>query len=76
MAQGILTIFLPQGDQLILSRQAALKEIWLASHLGAFHFRYKDKEWITQQGQKLFPILVTIIKEQANVTLDLEQIKL
>lgn len=74
MQQGILTIFLPKGSQLILSRQAALQEVWLASKLGAYHFRCKGKEWVTEQGQKLLPTLAHIIQDQANVILDLQQI--
>jgi CyaY protein len=36
--EGILTLTLPQGNQVLLSCQTALNELWLASKLGAFHF--------------------------------------
>lgn len=68
--QGILTILLPSGTPLILSRQAVLQEVWLASSQGAYHFRL-EKEWISTQGEPLLPLLVEIIQQQANITLPL-----
>lgn len=68
--EGLLTIILPSGSRLILSRQAALKEVWLASSQGAYHFRY-HQEWISTKGESLFPLLMEIIQNQANITLTL-----
>ncbi len=73
MQEGILTLFLPEGSQLILSRQATLQEVWLASPLGAYHFRRAGEEWVTQQGEKLLPTLANIIENKAHVILDLHQ---
>lgn len=60
--EGILTIFLGPAKQLILSRQAALKEIWLASPFGAFHFHYSDNQWKTKQNHLLWDTIIEHIK--------------
>ena len=67
--QGILTIFLEKGGQIILSRQAPLKEIWLATPQGAYHFRYEG-QWQTKQGQLLITTLQESIKQEAEIDLD------
>lgn len=54
---GILTITLPKGSQLVLSRQATLQEIWLASTFGAFHFHQINADWVTREGQELWATL-------------------
>lgn len=68
-AQGILTITLPQASQLILSRQSALQEVWLATPLGAYHFSYRQK-WLTKTNQELITLLQDIIQQKANIILD------
>lgn len=55
--EGILTIILPQGSQLILSQQTSMRELWLASPTGAFHFQDTERGWITKQGEDLNTIL-------------------
>lgn len=58
--EGLLLITLPEGSQLVFSRQPVLQELWLASPTGAFHFRHSDKGWVTLQGQTLSAILQSI----------------
>jgi len=42
---GMLTITCESnGSQIILSRQSALREIWLAARSGGFHFKLKSTE--------------------------------
>lgn len=60
--EGILTITLPQGSQLILSRQSSLQELWLASPTGAFHFQASNQEWVTRQGDTLMTVLKKIFE--------------
>ena len=43
---GMLTITCEgNGTQIILSRQAAVGEIWLAAKSGGFHFKLKEGVW-------------------------------
>lgn len=60
LQEGILTITLPQGSQLILSRQSSSQELWLASPTGAFHFRDTEQGWLTKKGESLTAMLQTI----------------
>ncbi|MEM8593928.1 MAG: iron donor protein CyaY [Pseudomonadota bacterium] len=39
---GMLTIFCPDGSQVIVSRQAPTEELWLAAKSGGFHFSLAD----------------------------------
>lgn len=55
--EGILTITFEQGDCIILSRQAALQEVWLASKRGAYHFSLKQGSWVTKHQQTLVQIM-------------------
>lgn len=55
--EGILTITFEQGDCLVLSRQATLQEIWLASKQGAYHFTLHQGVWVTKHQQTLTQVL-------------------
>jgi CyaY protein len=68
--QGILTLELPNKGEIILSRQTALQEVWLASPLGAFHFQYQHHKWLTKQGQSLVTTLTEIVQKLMAVTVD------
>jgi CyaY protein len=60
---GMLTITCEgNGSQIILSRQAPLKEIWLAARSGGFHFSLQNTEggefWLnTVSGEPLVKML-------------------
>jgi CyaY protein len=72
--QGILTITLPNESQILLSQQAQLKEIWLASPLGAYHFQLNANQWLTRRGEELGQILVDIFQKQAGIKLNLAKL--
>jgi CyaY protein len=72
--EGILTVSLGEG-RLVLSRQTPAREIWLASPLGAYHFRYTPMGWVTQQGHSLLPVISQIVQQCAGIILDITQIK-
>ncbi len=69
--EGMLTVILPEGSQMILSRQAVLREVWLASPLGAFHFQFSNNDWQTRQAESLLVVLADVAKRKAGITLDL-----
>jgi CyaY protein len=56
---GMLTITCESnGSQIILSRQPALGEIWLAARSGGFHFRLDQTTWKnTVSGEPLTNML-------------------
>lgn len=54
----VLQVEFEQGAQLVVNGQAPMREIWLASPLGAHHFRKQDDHWIdTRSGEGLGAVL-------------------
>lgn len=70
--EGMLTLTSHGAGQVVLSRQAALNEIWLASKLGAFHFKYMEGDWVTQQGKMLTEVLSQLFKQPINEVVNLK----
>lgn len=70
--EGILTITFLQGDCLILSRQAPLQEVWLASKQGAYHFQLQQGTWVTQHQETLAQVIADCAKH-AGITLDVNK---
>jgi CyaY protein len=64
---GMLTITCEaNGSQIILSRQPALGEIWLAARSGGFHFKLQDTVWNnTVSGEPLISMLSNACLEQS-----------
>jgi CyaY protein len=68
LESGILTVTCPDSSRVIVNRQAANREIWVAARMGGFHFTYRDGEWRdTRSGDELFASLGRIIEAQAGV---------
>lgn len=70
---NMLTLYFDTGD-VILSRQPALSEIWLACPDGAYHFRQDTDQWVTQKGESLLPLLSTLLSRYGQTTIALETI--
>lgn len=70
--EGILTVSLGDGC-IVLSRQAPVREIWLASPVGAYHFRDTPAGWLTLQEQSLLTLLIQIFQQCAGITLEIAQ---
>lgn len=65
----ILAIKFANHSQIIISRQLALKQLWLAAKSGGYHLDYdeKSKKWILTTTNETFEQLLTrVIKEQTN----------
>lgn len=75
-AGGILTITCEaNGSQVILSRQAALAEVWVAARSGGFHLAERDGNWVCgTTGESLPALLDRVLSEQCGeaVSLGLE----
>ncbi|MEY4641433.1 MAG: hypothetical protein RLZZ227_1427 [Pseudomonadota bacterium] len=66
----MLTLSFDSGSVAIISRQSAIKQLWLAARSGGFHFDYDETAtaWIcTVNGQTLPAMLSTICLEQGGV---------
>ena len=64
---GMLTITCEaNGSQIILSRQPALAEIWLAARSGGFHFKLDNNTWKnTVSGEPLIKMLSNACLDQS-----------
>ncbi len=70
---GILTIICENRSQLIFTRQTPVKQLWLATRSGGFHFDYDDKQgsWVLDSdGQRLDTFLSNAYADQAGETLE------
>ena len=70
---GILTISFPNGSQIIINRQAPLKQIWVAAKSGGFHFDYDETNDNWQcNDEELFAALSKYCTEQSGTSITLE----
>jgi CyaY protein len=54
VAGGILQIDLDDGSQIIVNKQSAAREIWVAARSGGFHYRWDGGAWLdTRSGEEL-----------------------
>lgn len=51
---AVCTLTFDDNSQIIINKQEALLELWLASKLGGFHFKYLDGEWKTAEGRSFW----------------------
>lgn len=53
-----LSITFPSGKQLLLSRHAPTRQVWLSSPLiGGLHFSWKNEKWLLADGRSLTNVL-------------------
>ncbi|HLX23867.1 MAG TPA: iron donor protein CyaY [Usitatibacter sp.] len=68
LESGILTVTCPDSSRVIVNRQTANREIWVAARSGGFHFAERGGEWRdTRSGDELFASLARVIEAQAGV---------
>ncbi|WP_373817971.1 iron donor protein CyaY [Glaesserella sp.] len=54
-SQGaVFTITFDDDSQIVINKQEAMLELWLASKLGGFHFAYRDGEWLSSEGRSFW----------------------
>ncbi len=55
LSDGVLTLTKNNFQKIIISRQSPVKEIWVATVSGGFHFRWdpEKKGWFDKQHQEL-----------------------
>ncbi|APZ43637.1 iron donor protein CyaY [Acidihalobacter ferrooxydans] len=67
LVDGVLTVEFDSGGTLILNRQEAARQIWLASPEGPAHFSYDAQRaaWIdARNGDELYATLSRILSTQ------------
>jgi len=71
---GVLTVFLEDTDtQVIISRQAATQQIWVAAKSGGFHCVYDNDQWrCTKTEETLDELLSRTCSEQTKMDIHFE----
>lgn len=68
---SVLQITFDNGSKIIVNRQGAAQEIWVAAKSGGYHYRWQDGAWLdTRDGTDLFDALGRLASEQGSVTLE------
>ena len=71
---GILTLMFENESKIILNRQTPVKQIWVATKGGGFHFDYDpdSESWLNDNDkQELFEALSEYCTEQAGTDVNL-----
>lgn len=67
---SVLTLLLSDQSKIILNRQSALQQLWLATRCAGYHFSYHEQQWIcVRSGRALGSVLSEACAQQAGVTL-------
>lgn len=65
MSSGILTLTAENGSKIIINRQVATLEIWVAARSGGYHLGRQDDVWFCQStGETLQALLTRVVVEQ------------
>lgn len=72
---GVLTLTFEDNSKIIINRQTPLKQIWMATRSGGFHFEYNaDKnQWLLENdSQEFFDALSQYSSVQAGNSVELK----
>lgn len=71
-AGGVLELEFEDGSKIVVNKQAAAQEIWVAARSGGFHYRHEAGEWRdTRSGEELFATLSRLATAQAGLPVQL-----
>lgn len=63
---GILEVSFDNGSKIILNKQSATREIWVAAKSGGYHYRWDGALWRDgRSGDELFQALSGFVSAQA-----------
>lgn len=77
-SDGMLTIIMENKSQIIINRQTAALQLWLAAKSGGYHFDYSEisvgnKDWYDDRsGESFLAILNRCLTEQSGEPFELE----
>ncbi len=67
---AMVTLVFANGSQIIINLQKPLREVWMASRSGGYHFSCRDGSWQDTKGQgDFFALLGRDASAQAGVPL-------
>jgi CyaY protein len=70
---GVLELGFEDGSKMIVNRQSAAREIWVAAKSGGFHFLYDGRRWVdTRDGGELYAALSRLVGAQSGAAVILE----
>jgi len=73
-AGGVLTLSFEDDSKIIINRQTPVRQIWVATRQGGFHFVYNDDmdQWqLERDEQNLFAALSQFCSDQAGESIEL-----
>jgi len=63
---GLLEIEFDNGTKMVLNRQGAARELWVAARSGGFHYRHDGRVWRdSRDGSELFAALSRLVSAQS-----------
>ncbi len=66
---SLVTVEFANGSSVVLSRQAANREVWVAAKSGGYHLSYLDGDWFCKTSdESLVGLLNRVFQEQAGVS--------
>ena len=69
---GVLEVEFENGSKIIINKQSATQEIWVAAKSGGYHYRWDGAGWRdTRSGEELFAALSGFASAQAGNTIQL-----
>lgn len=72
-AGDILELEFANRSKIIINKQGAAKQIWVAAKSGGFHYSYDAGTWHNDQnGAELFNELTRLVSEQAGTKIKLD----
>ncbi|MCP5279103.1 MAG: iron donor protein CyaY [Thiobacillus sp.] len=70
---GILEVEFENGSKIIINKQSATQEIWVAAKSGGYHYRWDGSAWRdTRSGEELFAALSAFASAQAGRDIQLQ----
>lgn len=67
---NVMTLEFDDRSQIIINRQEPMKEIWLASRSGGFHFAYVAQQWVcSKTGIELIAMVKQECEKHAGETI-------
>lgn len=69
---GVLEMEFEDGSKMVVNKQAAAQEIWVAARSGGFHYRFSEGAWRdSRSGEELFAALSRLASAQAGMAITL-----
>ena len=69
---GVMEIEFDDGSVIVVNKQAAAQEIWVAAKSGGYHYRWDGASWRDSRGgEELFAALSRLASAQSGTSVEL-----